>query len=1348
MVVSIVRKMAGILFLMASSAQLTSAQTDPAAQFKVKISPPSPEAASLGKYGDYPVSLNNGLVNISVPLYEINTGKIKLPISLNYHQGGVKAYDISSCVGLGWSLSSTYAISRVVNGVADEAANGILNNPLPDENGPGEHYSCFVSRLANPNVKVDGQPDVFYLNVGSFNGKFMFKSPSDPSMPLEIVTVPYSLLKIQVNADFSEFKVIDTDGTLYTFGQVETTQVVTESGSDARCTTAWYVTSILSADKSDVVAFTYTDPFYTKTVTASNSLTVKNDPLTTLAGNRSYSKGTSESSHTSVLVKTISFKNGLVTFDYAPDRQDLRNGLRLYAITVSQVKGNTSNDIRKFNLEQTYFTSSFGQASQVDGMLFASGSLDEIHKKLRLDALYEQGFQDGETITKPPYRFTYQRGDNLPVYGSTAQDFMGYYNAKHGNTKLLFYDYGVAELGPEISTRFGANRSVDSEAIKNGVLTRIDYPTGGFTNFEVEANQVRRVETVNETAVYVSPSYIVTNRDSDVTSKTFTVSLPPTADVNSLTAYFSCTAVNNKYNEPKISTSISLFDETANTYAFFVPDGIGVSWAIYGLPAESPGMNLTKEVTLIPNHTYTISYGTSVPPTNNFLYATVYYKANNGQVTKNIDETVYTGGLRIKSVVTNDGEGNEVTKNYNYTKWYYNSNLYNGNIDQLASNFRSRCSRFAPLGGVAQQTAPYWFETYGENITFPLGSSSNTVAAYEEVEEFQTDVAGDILGKIVTTYNTAKDQISSWSPFFRSDEEWKRSQVRFQKIYKARPEGGVTLIKEIANEYDDVQFDRIERYSSVLQQEVDYAAILTVYQECGYPVANVYKVGHIFQDIIKSDLVRTTTTEYDQNGENPQITDEFFTYDQAKHRQLIRTVKQTSDDRWLTANLKYPSDFVATSCDEQPCFAAFNVTIEGLLTDKRNCEQQNYSNYLSHQAEAASIAAVIKLQYDSDWEYCETLAGLAKDICKDDATTNYYNSLENNVQLKQENALADAAFDAYMQCTSTFHTAVLNAMPAFNSCRTNYTSCVTSFLTGTASDKDKALLMMQQNNVVSQVVESNFGFTESDINGTEYMTNGVRTDFKPAPSGGVAVPDAIWMFDALTKVEKSVVDANPTPYYRKVGTFAKYDNRNNLAQRSKDTDVVSSFIWDYDSQYPIAEVINATVDDIAFTSFEADGTGNWTIPSATRNNEARTGMRCYDIVHGSISKNGLVQGSIYTVSFWAKTNSNILVNSTSASPSGPVINDWQYYDIKIAASSTVTSIVISGTGYIDELRLAPFNALMTTYTYEPSVGVRSVTDPNGQTIFYEYDALQRLRLIRDSKLNPVKTYTYHYANQD
>ncbi len=81
---------------------------------------PSVNAEALGRYLEVPVSPYTGIADINVPLYEIQTKGLKLPISLSYHSNGVKVEETASWVGLGWSLNAGGVVSRVVNDLPDE----------------------------------------------------------------------------------------------------------------------------------------------------------------------------------------------------------------------------------------------------------------------------------------------------------------------------------------------------------------------------------------------------------------------------------------------------------------------------------------------------------------------------------------------------------------------------------------------------------------------------------------------------------------------------------------------------------------------------------------------------------------------------------------------------------------------------------------------------------------------------------------------------------------------------------------------------------------------------------------------------------------------------------------------------------------------------------------------------------------------------------------------------------------------------------------------------------------------------------------------------------------------------
>lgn len=81
---------------------------------------PAPEAVWRNRYVSHPVSHSTGTVQVNIPLCSLPVKDIPLDVSLSYHTGGIKADDVASPAGLGWSLQAGGSISRVVNGQPDE----------------------------------------------------------------------------------------------------------------------------------------------------------------------------------------------------------------------------------------------------------------------------------------------------------------------------------------------------------------------------------------------------------------------------------------------------------------------------------------------------------------------------------------------------------------------------------------------------------------------------------------------------------------------------------------------------------------------------------------------------------------------------------------------------------------------------------------------------------------------------------------------------------------------------------------------------------------------------------------------------------------------------------------------------------------------------------------------------------------------------------------------------------------------------------------------------------------------------------------------------------------------------
>lgn len=65
---------------------------------------------------------------------------------------------------------------------------------------------------------------------------------------------------------------------------------------------------------------------------------------------------------------------------------------------------------------------------------------------------------------------------------------------------------------------------------------------------------------------------------------------------------------------------------------------------------------------------------------------------------------------------------------------------------------------------------------------------------------------------------------------------------------------------------------------------------------------------------------------------------------------------------------------------------------------------------------------------------------------------------------------------------------------------------------------------------------------------------------------------------------------------------------------------------------------------------------------------------------------------------------------------------------------------------LSNLRAQFSNLQVTTYTYDPLIGVTSITDARGETMYYEYDSSNRLAYIKDANKNILKEYKYNYKN--
>jgi hypothetical protein len=286
--------------------------------------------------------------------------------------------------------------------------------------------------------------------------------------------------------------------------------------------------------------------------------------------------------------------------------------------------------------------------------------------------------------------------------------------------------------------------------------------------------------------------------------------------------------------------------------------------------------------------------------------------------------------------------------------------------------------------------------------------------------------------------------------------------------------------------------------------------------------------------------------------------------------------------------------------------------------------------------------------------------------------------------------------------------------------------------------------MMRDSGITTPVVA-----TETWITGDNNprLIGGGITSYKQITSGEIK-PDVSYIFQNNKPVAQSVIgnfdpsQVNRNNTYFKPQTQAlSYDARGIVLEVK---DLVSgksgSVLSDYDGLYQTAKVENAAASDVAYTSFESGSAGNWTIGSTARSTTyAITGKKSYELSNGSLTKSGLNMSQVYLVTLWAKSGAFVQINGLTQSTPIASQNGWHLFSKELTGT---TSVSITGTGLIDEVRLHPKDANMMTYTYEPLVGVTSTTDANNTIVYTEYDGLNRIEVLRDKDKNIIKRFSY------
>lgn len=292
----------------------------------------------------------------------------------------------------------------------------------------------------------------------------------------------------------------------------------------------------------------------------------------------------------------------------------------------------------------------------------------------------------------------------------------------------------------------------------------------------------------------------------------------------------------------------------------------------------------------------------------------------------------------------------------------------------------------------------------------------------------------------------------------------------------------------------------------------------------------------------------------------------------------------------------------------------------------------------------------------------------------------------------------------------------------------------------------KGIRKLQESNVLAPVIERYTEVRRAGQPGLSGLSGEIISFQQTLP-----LPDQVYQLEvtsstlgtAYSPLTATNSSSSMDSRYKLRGQFSSYDSKGNLGQYVLQNGPTNSFLWDYSGQLMTASVQSAALNDIAFTSFEAENKGSWTYSGATvADATSPTGQRAYLLTGGNVVRTGLNSGASYVLTYWANSASAGSISGGAAAVLR-ANGGWTQYRRMLTG---VTAVTLSGSYRVDEIRLHPIDALLTTYTYMPLVGMSSMTDPSGTTVYYEYDSFQRLIAIRDMDGKVLDNYKYQYEN--
>lgn len=903
--------------------------------------PPSPNAYEVSKFGQLPVGLFSGTINIDIPVFTYKTKNLSIPISLDYSSNGIKVDQIASVLGLGWNLSAGGLISRIVRDEDDQDEQLFI--PEEDIATLSLNNGLALDYFKNAADGSDSEPDLYLFNFNGYSGQFIFDNNNTG-----ILIIPAQALKIETYCEGPAcgFRITTPDGLKYVFLDSE----ITESRINGLghslpkfVENAWYLTKVVHPN-GDEIYFHYAGEAYSYISGISESIDLI--PFRGGCNNRIWPSTTFNIKHfehfshlSGKRLASISSNtaiNGEVVFAYEQNDPEIAGYSHLSKISLLNSSGST-----------------------IESM--ALSYLCTPNKRIFLK---EVVFKD----IRNKYAFEYDNPSLFPYRLSFSQDHWGFFNNKQNFTLIPKPDDNV------LYDNFynAADRSPVSFYARIGMLKKVVYPTKGYSEITYEPNTffgnkkipphkgILNLESNSYLKGYKPNSGTIRSLEDQYVELFGKVSLYIDPDENSF-----CNPTESTGHEKAF---VRIYDLTTGRYI----DLLSIAAGAY-MPADNPDFTPNGRNRLyaffMNGHTYRITLsaiGICTQASVGILYI--------DKVSEYIRTDIEAGGSRVRQTLLN----NLVDNHQELTRYYYgpmdNLQLSSGDhgadpkyytttqsLDKcdipcdytLVTHVILNSSSLTPL-----------FNSGNSNICYKYVSISNGGDNFENGgSEHEFIINRDTPGNLIIGNNYITG--ATWS-----NTGWDNSLEKQVRYFVKNESGALVPVRKTENFYtaDDRNYNEAYGYAIHKNYELycssdvvctcteeqtheafnyysciaDHKHVIsvttqkcisfnkgtppnnvlkTIYSPCfnhpaGFRYINTESLANL--DVMSykvisrwSYLNKSISTDYDLYGQETMKTEKSYSYDNENHMQMTQMLSKDSKGQNIMEKIYYPDDIVA-----------------------------------------------------------------------------------------------------------------------------------------------------------------------------------------------------------------------------------------------------------------------------------------------------------------------------------------------------------------------------------------------------------------------------------------------------